>query len=518
MSEKRGNTGKLIYDFNVADNLEVQIGDMWCRVTARDFRSFNGVRRINDVPYEGPIYLSNTNLIAENPTKHGLVFLNDVDPNSLYNKRAGEIFINKNMKTKLLILFSVLTLVVKAQFCSTAGLSNQGNITPTSTSVNLTVPAGFKYYWTFTATAGCTYTFSSCSSVNTNDTYLRLYSGTTPATALLVTSNDDNGPICLSTKASIVWTCATTGAYSILLTNYVCANISSSTILTHRGVCPAPLLNDACSNAIAITVPYSSGVASNVGSTDDVPTSTSGCGTQGSNVWYKVVGNNTNYTATTCNASSNFDTEIRVYTGVCGSMTEVICNDDDAACAPSGLRSTVTWCSILGTTYYISVGYFASGVGTGNYVLGVTSAGTCLVLPIELVYFTAKRVENKVQIDWLTATELDNDFFVIDKSIDGVTWEELIKLEGQGTVNTPTTYQEYDYHPSPGYNYYRLKQIDYYENESYLSIVSVFIGDKTKQHAKYVDVLGREIVDLEKYSGMYMDVFDDGTVEKRIKN
>jgi hypothetical protein len=93
MSEKRGNTGKLIYDFNVADNLEVQIGDMWCRVTARDFRSFNGVRRINDVPYEGPIYLSNTNLIAENPTKQGLVFLNDVDPNSLYNKRASERYL-----------------------------------------------------------------------------------------------------------------------------------------------------------------------------------------------------------------------------------------------------------------------------------------------------------------------------------------------------------------------------------------------------------------------------------------
>jgi hypothetical protein len=199
-------------------------------------------------------------------------------------------------------------------------------------------------------------------------------------------------------------------------------------------------------------------------------------------------------------------------------MTEVTCNDDDAACASSGLRSTVTWCSILGTTYYISVGYFASGVGTGNYVLGVTSAGTCLVLPIELVYFTATQVEDKVQIDWLTATELDNDFFVIDKSIDGVTWNELIKLEGQGTVNTPTTYQEYDFHPSPGYNYYRLKQIDYYENESYLTIVNVFIGDKTKKHTKYVDILGREIVDLEKYSGMYMVVFDDGTIEKRIKN
>lgn len=90
MSEKRGNTGKLIYDFNVAANLEVQIGDMWCRVTARDFRSFNGARRINEVEYEGPIYLSNTNTIAKNCSEPGLVFVNGIDPNSFYNKRASE--------------------------------------------------------------------------------------------------------------------------------------------------------------------------------------------------------------------------------------------------------------------------------------------------------------------------------------------------------------------------------------------------------------------------------------------
>ncbi len=90
MSEKRGNTGKLIYDFNVAAHLEVQVGEMWCRVTARDFRSFNGARRIFDVPYEGPIYLSNTNTVAKNCSKPGLVFVNDIDPNSFYNKRVSE--------------------------------------------------------------------------------------------------------------------------------------------------------------------------------------------------------------------------------------------------------------------------------------------------------------------------------------------------------------------------------------------------------------------------------------------
>jgi hypothetical protein len=90
MSEKRGNTGKLVYDFITSANLEVQVGDMWCRITARDFRSFNGARRINEIAYEGPVYISNTNLKAENPTKQGLIFLNNVDPNSLYNKRISE--------------------------------------------------------------------------------------------------------------------------------------------------------------------------------------------------------------------------------------------------------------------------------------------------------------------------------------------------------------------------------------------------------------------------------------------
>ena len=90
MSEKRGNTGKLIYDFNVAANLEVQVGDMWCRVTARDFRSFNGARRVSEVPYSGPLYMFATNTKVKEPTKQGLMFVDDIDPNSMYNKRSSE--------------------------------------------------------------------------------------------------------------------------------------------------------------------------------------------------------------------------------------------------------------------------------------------------------------------------------------------------------------------------------------------------------------------------------------------
>jgi len=89
MSEKRGNTGKLIYDFDVSANLEVQIEETWYRVTARDFRSFNGVRRINEIKYEGLLYMHSTNLIIDNPEKQGLIFdinnFNKVKKQGLFN-------------------------------------------------------------------------------------------------------------------------------------------------------------------------------------------------------------------------------------------------------------------------------------------------------------------------------------------------------------------------------------------------------------------------------------------------
>lgn len=62
--EKKGLTVQLVYDFNTAANLEVFFPNTkygWFRVTSVNFRSFNGKRRINGKPYEGPVYLYQTN-------------------------------------------------------------------------------------------------------------------------------------------------------------------------------------------------------------------------------------------------------------------------------------------------------------------------------------------------------------------------------------------------------------------------------------------------------------------------
>ena len=61
--EKTGSTEKLKYDFNTASNLEVFMPNLndWYRVTSREFRSFTGKRRINNVEYDGPVYVYNSN-------------------------------------------------------------------------------------------------------------------------------------------------------------------------------------------------------------------------------------------------------------------------------------------------------------------------------------------------------------------------------------------------------------------------------------------------------------------------
>ena len=67
MSEKKGLLVKMKYDFETAADLEVFLPGSkfsWYRVTSREFRSFNGKRRINGVEYNGPVYLFQSNIRA----------------------------------------------------------------------------------------------------------------------------------------------------------------------------------------------------------------------------------------------------------------------------------------------------------------------------------------------------------------------------------------------------------------------------------------------------------------------
>lgn len=107
---------------------------------------------------------------------------------------------------------------------------------------------------------------------------------------------------------------------------------------------------------------------------------------------------------------------------------------------------------------------FGAGSGTGQGV----------GLPISLVNFTAQYKDKFVEIKWITATETNNDFFTVERSSDGVSFETLNVFEAVGNSSEENEYYAVDRHPLPATSYYRLKQTDLNGAYSYSEIIPVY--------------------------------------------
>ncbi|MBL7962569.1 MAG: T9SS type A sorting domain-containing protein [Flavobacteriales bacterium] len=95
----------------------------------------------------------------------------------------------------------------------------------------------------------------------------------------------------------------------------------------------------------------------------------------------------------------------------------------------------------------------------GPFALGSRNGSN--PLPVELLEFTATANGAVVDLDWSTATELNNDRFVVERSKDGVHFEDIDQVAGAGTSVGVINYHLVDTRPLPGLSYYRLRQIDF---------------------------------------------------------
>jgi len=94
-------------------------------------------------------------------------------------------------------------------------------------------------------------------------------------------------------------------------------------------------------------------------------------------------------------------------------------------------------------------------------------------LPIELLLFYVEQKESVVHIYWSTASEQNNDFFTIERSRDGVSWEILNHTPAAGNSTVLINYESVDEKPYSGISYYRLKQTDFDGVFVYSNSVSV---------------------------------------------
>lgn len=94
-------------------------------------------------------------------------------------------------------------------------------------------------------------------------------------------------------------------------------------------------------------------------------------------------------------------------------------------------------------------------------------------LPVELLSFGADIVGNSVELNWVTAWEKDNDFFLVERSTDTKEFSIVDTLEGAGDSQAELNYAYLDAKPYCGTAYYRLRQVDYNGDYSHSSIITI---------------------------------------------
>jgi len=310
--------------------------------------------------------------------------------------------------------------------------------------------------------------------------------------------------------------------------------------------------NNDCSNATSIGADgiairgtnngYSSSDPNYPGGTID------GCSWNGSNdnsAWFKFVASETTSYLTISGSIANTvggaDTQAIIFTrsGGCSSGTFSVptggCPDDESVnnisyLSPNGGCSSgtayfngITTNSefnlsglTIGATYYLYVdGYSAAA---SNFYIEITHGAqqVVTVLPIELLNFDGK---NGNTIYWNTSSEINNDYFIIERSLDGQDWIFVDKIAGNGTSNKVVHYETFDLNYSRNsINYYRLTQVD---NDGIKKVYNELIKaidnrlEKDKEIILTTNILGQEV--NEFYRGLVIIYYSDGSYIKIIQ-
>jgi len=100
------------------------------------------------------------------------------------------------------------------------------------------------------------------------------------------------------------------------------------------------------------------------------------------------------------------------------------------------------------------------------------------VLPVELLYFTGKAAAGQVNLVWATATEKNNKYFVVERSVDGKNFTRVGRVAGAGNSISEVKYTFTDQNTPQGRVYYRLQQIDFDDVYVYTKVIAVNMAAK----------------------------------------
>lgn len=121
--------------------------------------------------------------------------------------------------------------------------------------------------------------------------------------------------------------------------------------------------------------------------------------------------------------------------------------------------------------------------GLSTFSLFTIRGGSGSHLPISLISFTGKLAEKDVELKWKTATEINNDYFTIERSTDCKIFESIAKINGAGNSNMVLKYDYDDVNVAEVTKatkvYYRLKQTDFDGKFTYSGIIGVSLNEES---------------------------------------
>ncbi len=133
-------------------------------------------------------------------------------------------------------------------------------------------------------------------------------------------------------------------------------------------------------------------------------------------------------------------------------------------------------------------------IAPSHYVDPTCYVPPLVLVPITLTSFDARvNEETDVELTWETESELNNSHFIIERSRDGIDFQDMAQVLGGGTTHVPKSYRLIDPEPYFGTSYYRLKQVD-------------FDGTTT--------IAGTEVVKIDKSSELSFQLYPNPAVNE----
>ncbi len=229
--------------------------------------------------------------------------------------------------------------------------------------------------------------------------------------------------------------------------------------------CGTPATNDYCPNPAQLTQgPGNFSASTDVTFSADTPGNLMSyfCGSVENNSWYQFTASSTTHTFPIISLTgcvNNYGIQAQVYevtynaAGCCTGFTSM-----SNCYNPGNLTlGTVTATGLtVGQQYILMVDGFA-GDGCEFTISGWSATG---ILPVELLSFSGKELENHNELNWVTASEKNADYFDVQYSSDGYHFESVGTVDAIGNSNEEHSYSFNHFGARQGVNYYRLEQVD----------------------------------------------------------